>query len=199
MLQANERKAIQAALRFANIQSAPTYNQALRCFGDVLAPDALPRPDPPVPAGHKSVSFDEPPDASYKDEQDRLRDWLSRIKSDRTKVAAEVSRAIEETVDAVATFEDGRFEVHYILRTVGAACAFGVALILDKQRGLTTRLLRCDHCQRFNLELDPKGRPRRFCNQEHKRLADNKNSAAKMREWRKENAAARNPKKARKV
>ena len=75
----------------------------------------------------------------------------------------------------------------YGLTGVQAVCALGVALILDDDRKLTSRLMHCaaPGCGKFRLDMDIKGRPRKYCSAEHKQLVEAQHAPAKMRKWRK--------------
>lgn len=62
--------------------------------------------------------------------------------------------------------------------------AHGLALILDESRGLLRRLGRCRKpgCGKFNLTFT--GRPRLYCNEEHRLAFDKHDAPRRLREWR---------------
>lgn len=142
--------------------------------------------------------------------QQILRGWLERIvtgEAGRKEVADEIAyslRGIPAHVELVGEERmDRKSKVPIVTRrvayfydvlgkdavgTVRAGCLMAVALILDEGRGLTSRLQQCGWCGRFNLDLDAKWRPRRFCNAEHKRRFDledpEKGIKARMKKYR---------------
>ncbi len=85
-----------------------------------------------------------------------------------------------------------RLGITYTVTTVQAATAFGVALLLDRTRGLTGRLGRCGWCGRFRLTL--RGKPRRYCNREHYQLHDEKQAVERVRRMRERRRRQRKPK-----
>ena len=81
----------------------------------------------------------------------------------------------------------GRLCYDFQLTGVDAGCALAIALILDADRGLTTRLQQCtlSSCGRFSVDFDARARPRKYCNVKHKILAHYEQSPERMRQWRK--------------
>jgi hypothetical protein len=66
--------------------------------------------------------------------------------------------------------------------SVAAAAAFGVLLMLDRSRGLTTRVGRCAWCGRFFATW--RGRPRVYCRREHYVAHDRASARARVAAWR---------------
>lgn len=189
-LQDAERVAIKAALQFANLKQIDDA-QVHRCFRDVIDfRDIL-----PTDLVQKNGVMVERPAvgslADYQAWQGALRDWFSRISQSergRRSVATEVAPVVEESVSASLCFDKRRLNVEYSFRSVRAVLAFASALILDERRGMTSRLQQCgwSKCGCFNLDIDAKGRPRRFCSREHKRLADLETVSERVRKHRRE-------------
>ena len=179
VLPKREEQAVEAAIAFANLRQ-PTAARVERLFAAFVDPRDY----------DLGRSFTVDLAATHEDVQAQVRDWLDRIVTShgaRKAVADEVASAVEASVSAHVLFVRGRIAVTYYFESVAAVCAFAAALMLDESKGLTSRLGKCGWCGRFNLDLHAKGRPRRFCSAEHKRLADNASSAVKVRKWRKEN------------
>ena len=126
----------------------------------------------------------------YSDVQEYVRNLLGFITdldlSAREAVGQEIADALGKTkFGAGLLFKQGRLSYVYDVQSVYIACVFAFALLLDERRGLQMRLKRCGWCGRFNLDLNPKGRPHRFCSTDHKREFDLRESARRVREWRK--------------
>jgi hypothetical protein len=99
---------------------------------------------------------------------------------------------LKETVPAALTFSRERLQYAYRVSGLEAVLALGVALILDKDRGLIKRLHKCGNpsCGKFNLQLETtrKGRPRRFCTERCKEAWDRADRKFRMRRYRQRNA-----------
>jgi hypothetical protein len=126
---------------------------------------------------------------AYRDDQGELRDYLSEIISShkgRKRVAEEVTKRMKQVGVAHFVFKNEKLDYQFSLNGIQAVCALGLALILDKNRKLTTRLQQCGNakCRRFNLDFKPKGRPRRFCNDECKCLHDNQTAKERVKRHR---------------
>lgn len=168
-LQDRERKAIEAAIWFANLRSIKSNAQVDRGFRE------------------RGFHFEASAGPSgNEDFQAGLQDYLQRVvgsERGRREVAAEVAPILEEMISTTYTLTERRLEVVSHFQDIVAVCAFAVALILDERRGLTSRLQRCV-CGRFNLDFDPKGRPRKYCSPKHKARADALTVAERVRKHR---------------
>lgn len=191
----SERRAVEATIRFANLGEIDTDAAVERCFRGIdvtgirerhLLGDAI------------SISFVE----DYRDVHAVVRWRLERIanadsKSGRreaaNEVAAEVAPDLEASVTTALVFKGGRVEVAYEFGSVAAVCAFGVALITDRTRGLTSRLQQCGACGKLHPNLDIKGRPQRFCSAAHKRQFDMLTGSQRVMKSRRKKQQARKP------
>lgn len=114
-------------------------------------------------------------ESKFEGDRSDLRDWLRLVASGND--AAGERKLIEEVDDFL------RRKLHVRLLGpanaprlemrpdgVEATCALGLALLLDSSRGLRSRLGYCawEGCGRFSLNLAPKGRPKHFCNDNHR-------------------------------
>ena len=126
-----------------------------------------------------------------------LCDWFERIaraNNDRDAVAREVNAMLEDVIGLVPHLKKskGSRRLEYQFRSKGFAgrAAMATALILDEKLGLTNRLKRCGNpkCRKFNLDLNPHGRPRRHCNAKCREEFDKSRSAQRMRNWRRKQA-----------
>lgn len=178
-----ERQAVEAVRRFANLRRIESNAAAVeRCFRGLIDFDEF-RTRPSGRADEYRL------DGAYADDQAHVQGWLSRIANAKRRtvtaeVAAEVAPELEASVTTALVFADGRMDVAYEFGSVAAVCAFAVALILDDRRGLTSRLGQCGYCGTFNLDQNPKGRPRRFCSHEHKALFDKDTGAERVKKSR---------------
>lgn len=193
-LQGDERRAVEALLRFANLPRIQSELAVERCFHGLIdfrefQPDPI-HPDPARMRGQFYVDLV----PAYARVHRVARAWLTLMATSvtgRRKVWGRVSAHLKESVIAKPQFDDGRLKMAYEFgNSVEAACAFGAAVVLDESRNrgrsLASRLKRCgwSECGRFNLDLNPKGRPRRFCSAEHKRRADLETVAERVRKYR---------------
>lgn len=168
-----ETKIINAALRFANLKRIRTTAQVENIFKKL----------PLVGGVFKILQPGE--EGAYKKDQARLRDWLEKIARGSGDVAGEV-HVLLRTIDASVVFNSKaeRLEFAFGLSGVEACCAFAVALILDTDKRLRTRLGHCDApgCGRFR--LDHKGKPWKFCNEDHREAADRAGAKKRVKDWR---------------
>lgn len=166
-----EQDVIKAVLAFANLQRISSARQVENIFARL----------PQVPGYFKTIVAPEKTTAAedvatYAHWQQEVRDRLRRIikPSERRNVTAEISAALAEKVRMhYALNMTSRGPVlmpGYVIDDVEAACAFGIALILDAAHNITSRLQQCPapDCGKFRLDLIAKGRPGRFCKREHK-------------------------------
>jgi hypothetical protein len=127
--------------------------------------------------------------AAYYRDQAELRLWLDQIAEQgdfaRSKIGPDVSRRLG-TVDVRLAYDPTRERViaQWALTGVQACYAYATALLLDRSRGLTRRLGKCGwrQCQRYNLTL--RGKPRKHCNEDHRRRADAQKAKERMRRYR---------------
>ena len=180
-LRNEERRVIEAALWFANLRHIKSTRQVEEMFAGL----------PQVPGKFKVIEAEKV--AAYRSNQRELRDWLKVIAvsagAKRTRVKEYVREQLG-TVNTFLTFEDDRMKSQYVLTGVQACYTFAVALLLDKTNKLTMRLKQCGapDCGRFNLDFNPTGRPRRFCNEAHRRAADALTAADRIRRYRERKA-----------
>jgi len=172
-----EKAVLETVLWFANLKRIMSTRQVEKRFA-ALSPGIF----QVIEAGKVEA---------YRRDQAELREWMLRIAnsaSGRKVVANVLAPRLAQTVHAGMVFDKKRLRYAYALTGVQACYALGVALLLDETRGLADRLKQCGNakCGRFNLSLTPgkMGRPRRFCNDTCKRLADNQGSAERQRAYR---------------
>jgi len=70
--------------------------------------------------------------------------------------------------------------------SLAGTLAYVLMLLLDPQRGLTSKLRQCklEECQRFFLSLSSGGRPPLYCSKDCKSIADALSNAERTRKWR---------------
>jgi hypothetical protein len=140
-------------------------------------------------------------------QQQTLRDWLVRItkgEAAQKTVAVEVSMRLHQVKAALVLGEDEDGNQHLVFDwgdlngdnaadTVINGCLAAVALILDHKRGLTSKLGQCrwSKCGKFNLDFEPKGRPRTHC-PSHKDYYDREVAAQRGRARRRSTELRRN-------
>jgi hypothetical protein len=205
LLLQEERAAVDAALRFANLGHPIREPDVERCFAGLVDFDEF---RPRRHAGEDNwVRFNLAP--LYARIQKLVRAWLTLIvkgrrapkrpggpaalQAGRKKVARRVASLLARSIDHAAVtpaVKDGRLVLTcHFGNSIEAACAFGIALILDERRGLTNRLKQCRYCGRFNFaERKGRGPLPQFCNDEHARLYWNKDSKKRQAEFKKRKA-----------
>jgi hypothetical protein len=177
-LRNDEKRVIEAALEFANLRKIKSTRQVEAMFA---ALPQVPGKFKVIPAKHVT--------AYMENDQPQLRGWLTALcisaGTKREQVETEVREQLG-TVDSFLTFENGRIIQRYALTGVRACYTFAVALLLDESNKLTKRLRQCGApgCGRFNLDFNPTGRPRRFCNEDHRRAVDALTAADRVRRYR---------------
>ncbi len=176
-----EQEVVDAVLWFANLKRITSTTQIEKRFSQLNL----------VPGVFQIIKTHEV--EAYRNDQEELRDWLAGIAHShgvRVKLEPTLAKRLGDTVNTTVTFEGGCLTYKFGLTGVQACCAFGVALLLDKQRGVTTRLKQCRYsqCRRFNLDLVPKGRPRTFCDKECKRKFDNETAKIRVNRYRKKSS-----------
>src|SRR5689334_17052249 len=151
-----ERGLIEAAISFANLGTIASNRQVEDLFRIWE-----------IHGSELGVEFNTIEEGStlYADQtQPRLRRWLKQTilsNAGRAETAAEVMEFIPRDIRAVPVFSLGRLWYDFQLTGVEAGCALAVALILDRDRGLTGRLQQCtlSTCGRFNVDFDACLRP----------------------------------------
>lgn len=172
-----EQELICRMLRFANLKKITSTDQVENLFRRI-----------PLLTGEIQTL---PVGEHFKYESDRghLRDTLERIASgkieERQEAIRRARKMLQHVLAGVALTEEGSLVFARGLLGIQACCWYGVGLILDPSRGLRDRLGLCDAagCSRFNLSFE--GRPRRYCNEKHRRAADASKVAERVRRWRK--------------
>ena len=110
----------------------------------------------------------------FREDQEELRAWLVKIaepkEGDRAALVGEVNDFLKRKVPVAVRGDDGQRRFGPVINGLEAIYGYGVALLLDDERGLGTRLARCKapNCGRFFLDLHPKGRPQQFCSDDHR-------------------------------
>ena len=171
-----EQKVIEAALVFANLRRIRSVDQAQKIFMRL-----------PL-VGRRFNVIPRSEVRAFRKDQTELRYWLERIdrvgESAREEIAAAVADRLG-AVDTRVTFDGERVLYGFALSGVQAGYAYAVGLILDGSRDLTSRLRQCTApgCGRFRLDLE--GKPRKYCNEEHRRRADAAGAKYRVRKWRK--------------
>lgn len=116
-----------------------------------------------------------------------LRAWLATIaRKGRLSALDEIAPRLGPYLAKNAlrpSLENGKLVYTLGVNIIPGLLAYGVALILDRSRGLTYRLGQCGYCGRFNLTFE--GRPKTHCSEAHRLKYDRKMAAERMREYRK--------------
>lgn len=174
-LQAMDRKIIAAALKFANLRRITSTEQVERLFAETRSP--------------RFRSLQEHPQGPLilLSLWGVLREWLQWIpllsQADKQVVAEHVAEFLGEAVHVELKLEGGELRYEYQVDDLRAGCVLAMALLFSKREKLTNRLKQCGWCGRFNLEFDPKGRPRRFC-RGHKEKYDLETAAERVKRHR---------------
>ena len=206
-LRLQERRLIEAALKLANSREKDAY-KATQAFTKVLGMWEISFPGPPNPPGRpqKLVSASanprssDPSDPRYAGCRQDLRVWFDHIAASVSsrRVVVQIVDAILSGPKAVTVTERLREkrgtyhleqEIHF--NEFIGVLARATALILAS--GLATRLKQCGNpkCDKFNLDLNPHGRPRTHCNATCKKAADATTGAERARRHREKKAKAK--------
>jgi hypothetical protein len=175
-----EHDLIEAAIAFANLRTIDSNRQVEDLFSAFGSPGA----------GFRRI---EEGSLEYRTTtQPRLRQWLRQVigsNGGRAQAASEVAQFLPDGSTAFPVFSLGSLWYDFQITSVDTACALSVALILDRDRGLTGRLQQCtlSTCGRFNVDFDAslRPRPRKYCSVSHRTLANYEQSPERMRQWRK--------------
>lgn len=165
-LQSYEKKTIKTVLWFANLKSIRSTKQIEEKFSKL----------PLVPSLFKSIPASEV--FAYENDQERLSNLLRQItqsEKSRNIVSLEVCEMLRNKIQEVQLdFSHRQITTRFGLTGVEAVMAYGLALILDNRYNITARLQQCGNpnCKRFNLDLEPKGRPKKHCGKKCKDRAD---------------------------
>ena len=171
---------VSAVLAFANLRPLRSVAQVQKLFRAV----------PGATAVFQTIPAKDLP--AFKQDQRDVRDWLAAIatrEAERIRaVEHAVSQLFPKTVISVYSLE--RHTVHWVFPGVQACYVAGVALILTRPLALARRLGQCRAplegadgiCGRFRLDLA--GKPRRYCNDEHRRRFDAADAARRVRKMR---------------
>lgn len=175
-----EHALIEAAIAFANLGSIESNRQVEDLFSAINSP------------GAEFKRIEESSTEYRTTTQPRLRQWLRQVigsNGGRAQAATEVAQFIPGDSTAFPVFSVGRLWFDFQVTSVDVGCALAVALILDRDRGLTGRLQQCtlSTCGRFNVDFDAslRPRPRKYCSVTHRTLANYEQSPERMRQWRK--------------
>jgi hypothetical protein len=175
-----EHALIEAAIAFANLRTIESNRLVEDLFSAINAP------------GAEFTRIEESSPEYRVEMQPRLRQWLRQTIAShggRVQAASELVQFIPRDSTAIPVFSLDRLWYDFQITRVDAGCALAVALILDRDRGLTGRLQQCtlSTCGRFNVDFDAclRPRPRKYCNVAHRTLANYEQSPERMRQWRK--------------
>lgn len=120
-----------------------------------------------IPKGKESV---------FHEDRAAVRAALGSITKGKSRniLSEKLTKYIRDKVHPKLDFKNGELQLFYSIDGVEAGIALGVALILDKRKGLTSRLKQCGNpkCLRFNLSFSTNGRPKRHCNKKCRKAAD---------------------------
>lgn len=165
-----EKRLIETTLQFANIDeihSTGEVEDLFRNLGFVGRPSKKGWVFNVLPKREVNV---------FRQSRRTLRDLLDKISSrDPARLQEairETSRVLDAAVKGVTLGRGGELRVVGALEGVQACWAYALALLLNPDKGLTHHLGKCGApgCGRFNINFN--GRPRRHCNEEHRREAD---------------------------
>ncbi len=168
-----EKRVIQAMLAFANLKTIRSTKQVEELFFP-LADERFQT----IPTKDKWA---------FEDNQRELRKWLEEISKGGTAGVKQIRSQLNERLKAVRlrpVLEEGKAKYKLSIDGVQAAYSYALWLILDEKRGLINRLNKCGApgCGRFRLDFE--GKPRRHCNEKHRRAADKLTGAKRQKEYR---------------
>lgn len=190
-----ERAIVRATLAIANCKQIPTLfdlkrlvEPHLKTFVEIQSWFTMRVIDPGTGTVLKLTDWRKNlPSGFVKHNQVLLQKWLGQIaqqgRAASSQVAPEVEPFLGHGATLVPSLRQGRVTYSLAVDVIPGLLAYGTALILDRDRGLTQRLGQCGYCGRFNLAFE--GRPRTHCNEAHRLAYDRKMAAARMRTWRK--------------
>jgi len=175
-LRKEERQILETMVKFANLKKIESTAQIEEMFAK-LTGDGFQIIEP------ENVD-------AYKNDQALLRERLTTITrgdTERKQVAKQIRSFLREKVHPHVDFVQSRFIYTYDVDGVEAACALGIAFLLDETRGLTSRFTQCGNpeCGKFHLNLDAKGRPLKHCrNEKCKKAVERMQAAVRAKRYR---------------
>jgi hypothetical protein len=172
-----EQDLIERTLRFANLRVIANTLQVEQLFAEATM----------VRAGDVFGTLSVSEVATYRRDQKGLRERLAAIASGNVRERRDLTEKANELLATVPTrlgLVGQRLVFGFTVRGVGPATWLALAFLLDEGRGLTNRLGQCRKpgCGRFNLTFE--GRPRIFCNEQHRLAYDRSVAADRARKWR---------------
>jgi len=133
---------------------------------------------------------------AYRSDQTVLKGALAEIVGGKAENVAEVTKRVRSVLERLPVLlvptVEGKPRQILLFAGVEACVHYALLLLLDASRGMGDRLGQCDApgCEKFNLAFE--GRPRRYCNDEHRLKADTKDKKReRMKQWRKGKAGGR--------
>lgn len=112
--------------------------------------------------------------------------WLKIIVDKRNDAVKTLKREVAKTmgrIEVQKTFKNGHIINRIYPYNIYGAYAFGIALILNDEK-LIKRLRCCKApgCGRFGIDFT--GKPKRFCNKDHKEKFDAMDAKFRVQRWR---------------
>lgn len=169
-----EKKLITTVIKFVNIREIKSTDQVQELFRKL-----------PLSPVFKVLQPGE--EGAYYNDQAELRAWLKEIagkgRSARKHIGDNVSRRLG-TVDTRVTYKEGGLSYEIALSGVQAAYSYAVALLLDKDRDITSRLGYCKApgCGKFHISWT--GKPKHYCNNKHRLKYDYADAKDRVRRYR---------------
>ena len=184
-----QQKLIGQTLKFANMRKLTSTGQVESLFTTL---DFFGYPDPSNPGRRVYDSLNPTGDSqkevegvkAFERDRDKLREILTMMFEKETRKAIrEVNAGLSAITVRMVLSPSGEIRIGELVGGVQAATYYALALIFNDQ-ALTKRLSRCGapNCRKFILDFAPK--PRKHCNEGHRRAADKLKSPARSREWR---------------
>lgn len=171
-----ERELIRRMLQFANMKQIKSTRQVEALFRNIPGMTGLimayqRHEVPAARAERESVSA-------------ALRAIASGKKEGLIEAINKTNDMLQHVKGQFRLTEDGMLHLGGMLLGVQACAWYAVVLVIDKRRGLRTRLGFCDApgCGKFNLTFE--GRPRRYCDEKHRLAADSVRANKRVQKWR---------------
>jgi hypothetical protein len=184
-----QQKLIGQTLKFANMKKVVSTRQVESLFSTL---DFFGYPDPGNPSRRLYDSLNPTGDAqkeiegvkAFERDRDKLRKILTLILEKETSTAIrEVNAGLIAMRLRMTLGPSGEARIAELVGGVQAAVYYALALMINDP-GIMRRLSRCGapNCRKFILEFAPK--PRKHCNEAHRRAADKLKAPARSKEWR---------------